>query len=404
MISRGLMLVASILVARMLGREMYGEFGIIRSTVSMFLVFAGFGLGMTATKHVAEYRYSDPARAGRIMALSGTFAAVTGVLVAVCLYVFAPWVAAKTINAPHLATELRIGAFILFLNALNGAQTGALAGFEAFKVIAKVNLGVGLVSFPLLVAGAYWGDLRGAVWALGANMVINWLLNHMALRREASRYNVPFTTKGCISEWPILWKFSLPAALSGMMVSPVMWMCNAMLVNQPDGYAQMGLLDAANQWRLAILFIPGAVGQIILPMLSSLNGEADHDKYRKTIKYNALINCVVAFSAALPIAVLAPYIMKSYGPGFEDGNSVLVILVASTVFVALNNVVGQAIASKGKMWIGFLFNSLWSIVLLLLSYYFIKNGHGVIGISISILIAYFAHSMWQIVYFTKKII
>lgn len=46
-VSRGLMLAASILVARILGCEVYGEFSIIRSTVSMFLVFAGFGLGMT---------------------------------------------------------------------------------------------------------------------------------------------------------------------------------------------------------------------------------------------------------------------------------------------------------------------------------------------------------------------
>ncbi|NOZ40854.1 MAG: oligosaccharide flippase family protein [Planctomycetes bacterium] len=66
-ISRGLMLVASILVARMLGKTVYGELGMIRSTVGMFGVFAGFGLGLTATKHVAEFRESDPERAGRIV-------------------------------------------------------------------------------------------------------------------------------------------------------------------------------------------------------------------------------------------------------------------------------------------------------------------------------------------------
>jgi len=66
-ISRGLMLAASVLVARMLGKTGFGELGMIRSTVGMFGVFAGFGLGLTATKHVAEFRSSDPARAGRII-------------------------------------------------------------------------------------------------------------------------------------------------------------------------------------------------------------------------------------------------------------------------------------------------------------------------------------------------
>ena len=46
----------------------------IQSTVGMFGVFAGFGLGLTATKHVAEFRQSDPDRAGRIIGLSGLFA------------------------------------------------------------------------------------------------------------------------------------------------------------------------------------------------------------------------------------------------------------------------------------------------------------------------------------------
>ena len=41
-ISRGLMLVASVLVARMLGKVGFGELGMIRSSVGMFGVFAGF--------------------------------------------------------------------------------------------------------------------------------------------------------------------------------------------------------------------------------------------------------------------------------------------------------------------------------------------------------------------------
>jgi O-antigen/teichoic acid export membrane protein len=70
-VSRGLMLAATILVARMLRKTAYGELGMIQSTVGMLGTFAGFGLGLTATKHVAEYRRTDPERAGRIIGLSG---------------------------------------------------------------------------------------------------------------------------------------------------------------------------------------------------------------------------------------------------------------------------------------------------------------------------------------------
>ncbi len=54
----------------MLGKEEFGKLGIVQSTVGMFQVFAGFGLGLTATKYVAEFRDSDPAKTGRIIGLS----------------------------------------------------------------------------------------------------------------------------------------------------------------------------------------------------------------------------------------------------------------------------------------------------------------------------------------------
>lgn len=50
------MLVVTVTVARLLGNAVCGELGIIQSTVGMFGVFAGFGLRVTATKHVAEFR------------------------------------------------------------------------------------------------------------------------------------------------------------------------------------------------------------------------------------------------------------------------------------------------------------------------------------------------------------
>ena len=52
--SRGLSILTFIIVARILGDNLYGQLGIIRSTTNMFIVFASFGLGVTATKYIAQ--------------------------------------------------------------------------------------------------------------------------------------------------------------------------------------------------------------------------------------------------------------------------------------------------------------------------------------------------------------
>ena len=139
-VSQAMMLLSSIVVARILGRQQFGEFGIINNTIGMFGIFAGFGLGMTATKYVAEFRGKDPARAGRIIALSSLVAMGTGALVAAVLLLIAPWLASETLSAPQLTGLLRLSAGFLFFSALGGAQTGALAGFEAFRTIARLNI------------------------------------------------------------------------------------------------------------------------------------------------------------------------------------------------------------------------------------------------------------------------
>ena len=126
LISRGLGLAAWIIVARVLGKEGFGELGIIQSTVGMFGVLAGFGLGMTATKHVAEFRATDPARAGRIIGMSAVVAFVSAGIMTGLLFALAPWLADRALAAPHLAGLLRLGSLLLLFNALNGAQTGAL--------------------------------------------------------------------------------------------------------------------------------------------------------------------------------------------------------------------------------------------------------------------------------------
>ncbi len=62
---------------------------------------------------------------------------------------------------------------MLLLGALNGAQTGALAGFEEFRTIARINLLAGLANFPLIVTGVYLAGLRGAIVALVVSMGVN---------------------------------------------------------------------------------------------------------------------------------------------------------------------------------------------------------------------------------------
>lgn len=395
-----LMLLTSIVTARLLGRVQFGEYGVISSTVGMFSVFAGFGLGTTATKYVAEFRKTNPIRAGRIIALSSLVAVTAGFIGGGGLFFFAPWLAIKVLAAPHLADYLRLASGIIFLSALNGSQVGALAGFEAFKIIARINLVSGITAFPLIVGCVYAYGLSGAVAGQAITMAITCVLNAVALRRQSLREGIPTGYVGCTKESRILFSFSLPAVLSGIMVAPINWACTAILVNQSNGYSEMGVFNAASSWQKAILFLPSCIGAIALPMLSSFHGEDNKRQYRKALWYNLLVNAFVALVAALIVSIFSVTIMTSYGPGFASGYPVLILLSCSAFLVSIGSVVGNVIASTGKMWFGFKFNLFWAVIYIATALFFVPK-IGAVGLALSLLIAYVAHTVLQTSYSFK---
>jgi O-antigen/teichoic acid export membrane protein len=396
-VSQSFLLLTSIIVARVLGRQQFGEFGIINNTIGMFGVFAGFGLGMTATKYVAEFRGKDPDKAGRIIALSSLVAMGTGAVAALILVIIAPWLAAETLAAPQLTGILRLAAAFLFFSALGGAQTGALAGFEAFRTMARLNVVTGLLSFPLIAGGVWFFGLKGGVLGLVASTAVSCLMNTVALRKEMRRCGVLQGYGGCGREKGVLVTFSMPAVLAGILVNPVNWLCAAMLVNRPFGYAEMGLYSAAASWQKAILFLPGCLNAIALPMLSGFFGAREHADYRTALWYNMLLTGGSALVASLFIALASGFIMRSYGNSFVEGKYVLVILSFATILIAVNTVAGSAIASTGRTWVGFLFNLLWGVALIGFAYWLIPL-YRATGLALATLLAYILHSCWQIFY------
>jgi len=400
-IARGLNFIAFIIAARLLRETGFGELGMIQSTVGMFGAFAGFGLGLTATRYLAEFREKDPAKAGRILALSSLVAFFSGSIISLILIFFASPLATKTIAAPHLDKLLRIGAGLLFFGALNGAQTGALAGFEAFKTLARVNVLAGILSFPVMILGVWFWGLEGAVWGLTVSMGVNWLLNYLALKMECSKASVPYVFAGCWVEWPVLWKFSLPAFLSNVMVGPVIWAANSILVNQPDGYLELGLLSAANQVRYLILFVPMVAFRALLPILSSeLNKDERFEVSSKIHILNVYSTWYLATAAAACLLYFIEPILSLYGKGFLSGNLALVLILCSIPILSYKHGIARLVQAKSLMWYGFASNLLWSGLLLSGTVWLAK--YGAAGLGGAYLLAYFFNSIIVVpIYFRK---
>jgi O-antigen/teichoic acid export membrane protein len=399
-VSRGLALIASIITARIVGQAEFGQLGIIQSTVGTLGTFAGLGLGMTATKYVSSLRISDPDKTGKILALLSLLSYITAALVSIGLIIYAPAFAKHTLKEQQLTLPLQIGAVLMFLSVVNGVQTGALAGLESFRSISQVSLISGVCSFPLIIVGGMSYGLCGTMAGLTVTTGINCWLNNRILRTVCKEHDISYNFTDCFKEFRIIIKFTIPSALSSFIVAPALWYTNLMLINQPNGYLEMGLFNAANQWQTAILFLPTALSPLILSLLANKNCGQDKKEYWRIVKLSFIVNIGIVSIAAASISICSPYIMKAYG--FTTGWEVLCLLSIVAILNASLNVIGQIIASSASMWWGFLLNLFWAIAFITFASLFVKP-YGALGLALSFVTAYSCHIIWTGIYTYKKV-
>ena len=127
-------------------------------------------------------------------------------------------------------------------------------------------------------------------------------------------------------------------------------------------------------------------------------------KKKKIFNKNLKINIYLGLFLVMVFVIISPVIVNFYGERYHDALWPIIIMFITTGFITVNNVVGQAIASQGKMWIGFYFNLIWALVLVFLCYFFVEYLQmGAYGISLSYLLSYFVHTIIQFVYFKKLV-
>lgn len=343
-LASSLMMIANISSARLLGAAHFGELAIVLATTNLLTTLFAAGFGMTASRYVAEYRNTDPKRAGTIIGLSWLTSIVVGALTALFVLLLAPWLSRAILHDPGLSRAVSLAGVIMFFAALNGSQIGTLSGLEAFKRVAFGNLVRGTGTILFVIIGAALGGVVGALLGYVAAGAVTALAYQIAVRRESATQGIEVSYHFSKEDLRILWRFTFPVLLTNLCFAPATWWSNVLLADK-RGYSEVGVFNATLHWQLLILFFSNAISNIGLPMLSNVRAERDPAKYKKCLALNLLLTSVPAIAIAIPVAISAPSIMRLYGVVFEHGTIALALMSLAAVLAAINLPVGHVIWS-----------------------------------------------------------
>jgi O-antigen/teichoic acid export membrane protein len=385
-ISQAIALGVTILLSRSLGKTVFGQFGIILTTVQTMAGVAGCGFGLTATRHISLFRVGDPARAGRTIGMLFLSTWSTGLLFAAALSVGSPYLAQHTFRAPGLSALSSFSSVYLLFATLNGFQLGVLVGLEVFKWLAAVGVLQAVLSAALILSCAWKWGLGGAILGLNASGLCTFLIYSLVLARACRQCGIPIIYKDVWKERSVLAGFGLPAALSGIVGNIAISACAGIAVHGHDGFKEFATISAANNVRLVILFAPGIVSKVALPIHCGEHGKGNRLQLLMLRQFSS--TALLAVVAALGIIAFGPSVLRLFGKEFVDDGAVLAVFCGVAACEVIAGALAQLLIIFNKLWFQVAIVGIWSVALIAVSTFLIQFNRPSIAVGVGYLVAW----------------
>ncbi|MDR2171543.1 MAG: oligosaccharide flippase family protein, partial [Planctomycetaceae bacterium] len=223
-VTKGIGLISTILIVRILGRESYGEYGMLLSTSTLLVTIADFGLSFSVTKFIPELLVKDRERVGKIIALNYLSILVFSIFFAFILCIVSPWFCAYLLAAPQLTGMMRLATLMIVLASFAMIQKGILRGFQNFNGLALSEILASIVKMVFLVLGSYYDGLRGAMFGYGLGLLCENLLSSYFIHGNVKKYQIKYSFRKSHQELPILYKFSMPILFTSVISTITYWL------------------------------------------------------------------------------------------------------------------------------------------------------------------------------------
>ncbi|WP_455392249.1 flippase [[Eubacterium] cellulosolvens] len=216
-------LVFSIILARLLGKDLYG---LIASTIGVAAViglFAKLGITEASAKFISEHLAKEErAKLKNVIYSTALLEVTLGAITAIICFIFAEPLATMVFHKPQLVTTLKIIAGMIFLVALTNIFTGIFLGYYKMELFAIANISGNITRLIVSITLVWLGyGLLGAVTGFVVGAAVNSLLG-LSLYLVSVHPTLSKTKMKSISVKPEIKKligFGIPIIITaGMMI------------------------------------------------------------------------------------------------------------------------------------------------------------------------------------------
>jgi len=349
-IGRLAMFLANIFAARILSQEVFGQFVMIRNTITSIESLISGTFGSTIIKKIAQANHEEKENLQYILSTIFILNIIIALIISIFIFIGAEFIVKNFfLNNKNLINALYIGIIILLTTTFSTLIQNILIGFEEFKRIATLSIITSTASIPTIFLLIYFFGFYGALMGIIFYFTFDYFIKYIYYKKlnMKAKFNIEKFKK----ESKKILLFSTPLLLAVIINSFSFWYARVLIINETDSFNDIAIFDAAFQWLSIIMIITGATTSVVLPMLSK--NLTDKKKLSNVFLTNLYVNLIISIFISFLFFIFSENIMSIDGIDYIKGSSTLEILSITSIFFTLATIYNRYMISISKNWLLF---------------------------------------------------
>ena len=296
-----IMAIASILVARFLGAELYGQYTLALVIPQILLLFADLGINQGIIKYTSSlHKQGETTRIIKIIKYGILLKSSAGIVIFIISYMCSGILSSALLQRPELASYVKIASISILFYTIFATLTSAFVGLAKTEYNALVSIAQAtakaLLSILLVLLGfGVLGAIVGYVASYGAAIVAGALLLIAVV--NSLKGNSPQKCNGNVKDLKELIRYGTPLYISTLLTGFIPFYQSIVLAFFTSDIDIGNFKASANFIALmAVVTIP--ISTALLPAFSKLNSSFNHGIrrfFKLANKYTTLVILPITF-------------------------------------------------------------------------------------------------------------
>ncbi|MEM2455601.1 MAG: oligosaccharide flippase family protein, partial [Candidatus Bathyarchaeia archaeon] len=337
--STAILAITSIIIARFLGPEFYGQYSLSVFLSQFLFLFSDFGMNQGLIKFATDLRMKGDLKTLRkIVQFSIVLRIFIGAAVSLVVFYLATYFS-LIIGRSDISSYIQLSSLMIVFQAIHSIIVSAFIGLDKAEYNALANIILSLTRFVASVylilsgfkiVGAIMGNFIGYAAASVMGALI--LFSKCGLIGSHLKSGSAFNSSGNIKD---LVRFSMPLYTS-ILLTGFLPLCQNIMLAIFTSDVEIGNFKAATNFTTAISIIFASVTLICLQAFSKINSLRKEDKVADLFAMISKYTCLLVAPIVTLIFVFSKEtITILYGPLYQSAHIHLSLLCASYLLIPL---------------------------------------------------------------------